>query len=43
MSKVKKKCRCTATLNDMGECPYRCPPVVKHIVRKQKADRAACQ
>ena len=37
----RKHCRCTARLNDAGECPYKCPPVVKRRVLSASKPHAA--
>lgn len=37
-----RRCRCTASLNALGMCPWKCPPVVKQRVEgKTRAKRGA--
>lgn len=34
----KPRCRCEATLNAAGECPYRCPPKTKKVAPRIKPE-----
>jgi hypothetical protein len=35
----RKTCRCTAPLSMDGTCPYKCPPVVRHVVNNRTGRR----